>query len=129
MVSLAATFTPVFTLGMGALPPHLYSHGSSMLGTFQQLAAAFGTALVVTVMSARSSQLVANGVAAVPAQMNGMKLAFGVAAALALVTTVIAAKLPRRIATADTKHPESAEPRPPTDGLPDQSELVTADRT
>ncbi len=101
MVSLAATFTPVFTLGMGALPEHLYSHGSSMLGTFQQVAAAFGTALVVTVMSGRAGHLVAAGVAAVPAQVSGMKLAFGVAAALALVTIVVAAKLPRRITAAD----------------------------
>ena len=101
MLSLAATFTPVFTLGMGALPPHLYSHGSSMLGTLQQVAAAFGTALVVTVMSGRAANLVADGVAAVPAQVSGMKLAFGVAAAIALVTIVVAAKLPRRIAAAD----------------------------
>ncbi|HVV11462.1 MDR family MFS transporter [Amycolatopsis sp.] len=96
MVSLAATFTPVFTLGLGALPPHLYSHGSSMLGTLQQVAAAFGTALVVTVMSARARQLVADGVAAVPAQISGMRLAFGVAAALALLTVFVAMKLPRR---------------------------------
>ncbi|MEU6084355.1 MDR family MFS transporter [Streptomyces sp. NPDC047108] len=100
MVSLAATFTPVFTLGMGGLPPHLYSHGSSMLGTLQQVAAAFGTALVVTVMSARSSHLVADGVAAVPAQVSGMKLAFGIATALAVVTIVVAAKLPNRVAGA-----------------------------
>ncbi|MQA11680.1 MAG: DHA2 family efflux MFS transporter permease subunit [Pseudonocardiaceae bacterium] len=102
MVSLAATFTPVFTLGLGALPPHLYSHGSSMLGTLQQVAAAFGTALVVTVMSARTGHLMADGVAAAPAQVSGMKLAFGVAAALALVTIALAAKLPRRIPATDT---------------------------
>lgn len=99
MVSLAATFTPVFTLGMGALPPHLYSHGSSMLGTLQQVAAAFGTALVVTVMSARAGHLAADGVAAVPAQLSGMKLAFGVATLLTLVTIAVAAKLPRRVAS------------------------------
>lgn len=99
MVSLAATFTPAFTLGMGALPPHLYSHGSSMVGTFQQVAAAFGTALVVTVTTGRAAHLVATGVAAVPAQVSGMKLAFGVAAVLSLATIVIAAKLPRRTAT------------------------------
>ncbi|NLU75949.1 multidrug efflux MFS transporter [Streptomyces sp. HNM0575] len=103
MVSLAATFTPVFTLGLGGLPPHLYSHGSSMLGTMQQVAAAFGTALVVTVMSARTSHLVADGVAAVPAQVSGMRLAFGVATALAVVTIVVAAKLPRRVAGAGTR--------------------------
>ncbi|MFH8573202.1 MDR family MFS transporter [Streptomyces sp. NPDC017993] len=109
MVSLAATFTPVFTLGMGGLPPHLYSHGSSMLGTLQQVAAAFGTALVVTVMSARTTHLVADGVAAVPAQVSGMKLAFGVTAALALVTIVVAAKLPPRIAGADAQDHGSAD--------------------
>ena len=101
MVSLAAMFTPVFTLGMGALPPHLYSHGSSMLGTLQQVAAAFGTALVVTVMSARTGHLVADGVAVVPAQVSGMKLAFGVATAFALVTIIIAAKMPRRDVVTD----------------------------
>jgi MFS transporter, DHA2 family, lincomycin resistance protein len=109
MVSLAATFTPVFTLGMGALPPHLYSHGSSMLATLQQVAAAFGTALVVTVVSARANQLVADGVAVVPAQLSGMELAFGVAAALALMTIIVAAKLPRRIAAADASSHGSAD--------------------
>ncbi|MGH3323273.1 MAG: MDR family MFS transporter [Streptomyces sp.] len=120
MVSLAATFTPVFTLGMGGLPPHLYSHGSSMLGTLQQVAAAFGTALVVTVMSARTSHLVADGVAAVPAQVSGMKLAFGVATALALVTIVVAAKLPNRVPGADTQDHGDADTVPPTDGAATQ---------
>ncbi|WP_216204930.1 MDR family MFS transporter [Amycolatopsis aidingensis] len=102
MVSLAATFTPVFTLGMGALPAHLYSHGSSMLGTLQQVAAAFGTALVVTVMSARAGELAAEGVAAVPAQLSGMKLAFLVVAALALVPVAVATILPRRSTAAES---------------------------
>lgn len=129
MVSLAATFTPVFTLGMGGLPPHLYSHGSSMLGTLQQVAAAFGTALVVTVMSARTSHLVADGVAAVPAQVSGMKLAFGVTAALALATIVVAAKLPHRIAGAGTQDHGSADADPPADGHPGQDEPATANKT
>jgi DHA2 family lincomycin resistance protein-like MFS transporter len=101
MVSLAAAFTPLFTLGMGALPPNLYSHGSSMLGTLQQVAAAFGTALVVTVMSAHTTQLIAAGTAPVPAQIGGMQLAFVVAAALALVTIPLAVKLPRRLDNTD----------------------------
>jgi MFS transporter, DHA2 family, lincomycin resistance protein len=119
MLSLAATFTPVFTLGMGALPPHLYSHGSSMLGTLQQVAAAFGTALVVTVMSARTSSLVAEGVAAASAQVSGMKLAFGVATAFALVTVVIAVKLPNRVADAESQasqDDDSAEKLASADG-------------
>ncbi|WP_405840832.1 multidrug efflux MFS transporter [Streptomyces platensis] len=112
MVSLAATFTPVFTLGMGALPPHLYSHGSSMLGTLQQVAAAFGTALVVTVMSARSGQLVADGVAPAPAALSGMQLAFGVAAGLTVVTILVAAKLPGRIAATEAPEHDSAAEQP-----------------
>lgn len=99
MVSLAATFTPMFTLGMGALPPDMYPHGSSILGTLQQVAAALGTALVVTVMSARTGQLMADGTPAAAAQLSGMKLAFVVAAALAVATVVVAALLPNRTTT------------------------------
>ncbi|UGT38817.1 multidrug efflux MFS transporter [Nocardia yamanashiensis] len=96
MVSLAAAFTPVFTLGLGALPPHLYSHGSSMLGTLQQVAAAFGTALVVTVMSTRRTQLIESGTDEVQAHLDGMKLAFAVSAALSLLVIVMAVLLPNR---------------------------------
>ncbi|MCG8925551.1 MDR family MFS transporter [Lentzea sp. CC55] len=102
MVSLAAMFTPIFTLGMGALPPNLYPHGSSILGTLQQVAAAMGTALVVTVMSARAGQLVTEGAAESAAQLSGMRLAFVVATALAVVTIVVAALLPSR--TSDSGH-------------------------
>jgi MFS transporter, DHA2 family, lincomycin resistance protein len=50
-VGLAATFTPLMTSGLGSVRRHLYSHGSAVLSTFQQVAAAAGTALFVTVMS------------------------------------------------------------------------------
>ncbi|MGW6449385.1 MDR family MFS transporter [Lentzea sp. NPDC055074] len=99
MVSLAATFTPIFTLGMGALPSNMYPHGSSILGTLQQVAAALGTALVVTVMSARSSSLVAEGVGAASAQLSGMRVAFVIATVLAVGTIVAAALLPNRTST------------------------------
>ncbi|MFC9968587.1 MDR family MFS transporter [Nocardia ignorata] len=98
MVSLAATFTPVFTLGLGALPMNLYSHGSSMLGTLQQVAAAFGTALVVTVMSARSTSLIDAGTDPATAGLDGMRLAFGVSAVLALIVIAMAVLLPARAA-------------------------------
>lgn len=111
MVSLAAAFTPVFTLGLGALPEHLYSHGSSMLGTLQQVAAAFGTALVVTVMSTRSTALRADGIDAAAAQLDGLRLAFGVSAALALVVIVMAVLLPNRAEA--TEEPDEEEGRAP----------------
>lgn len=50
-VGLAATFTPLMTSGLGSVPPRLYAHGSAVLGTFQQVAAAAGTALFVTLLA------------------------------------------------------------------------------
>ncbi|GGS75044.1 MFS transporter [Planobispora rosea] len=96
MVSLAATFTPVFTLGLGALPPHLYSYGSSILSTLQQVAAAIGTALVITVMSARAEALEAAGTAVKLATLDGMRLAFIIGAVLSVAVVVTALLLPAR---------------------------------
>ena len=84
MVGLAALFTPVFTLGLGALPPHLYSHGSSLLGTPQQVAAAIGTAVSVTVLSSRADALLEDGVDPARAFVGGMQWAFGAAALIAV---------------------------------------------
>jgi MFS transporter, DHA2 family, lincomycin resistance protein len=101
MVCLAAMFTPVFTLGLGALPMHLYSHGSSILGTLQQVAAALGTALAVTVMTLRAEQVV-DAVGPIEAQLSGMQVAFAVSALISLVVVVTAWLLPGR--------PESVAP-------------------
>ncbi|MGL5931055.1 MAG: MDR family MFS transporter [Dermatophilaceae bacterium] len=97
MVSLAALFTPAFTLGLGALPPHLYSHGSSLLATSQQVAAAVGTALTVTVLSWRSASLSDDGVGDTEAFVGGVQAAFGVSAVLAIGIVVLAALLPGRL--------------------------------
>ncbi|MET9339338.1 MDR family MFS transporter [Nonomuraea sp. NPDC003804] len=96
MVCLAATFTPVFTLGLGAVPPHLYSHGSSILSTLQQVAAAFGTALVITVMSARADALRSAGAPEALATLDGMRLAFIIGAVLSVAVVVTALLLPAR---------------------------------
>jgi len=96
MVSLAAVFTPVFTLGLGALPPHLYSHGSSLLGALQQVAAAVGTAIVVTVLSSRSADLARGGADQLHAMVGGMQWAFGVGAVLAVAMLALAFLLPGR---------------------------------
>ena len=97
MLSLAAVFTPVFTIGLGALPPHLYSHGSSIVATLQQVAAAFGTALAVTVMTLRADQLTTNGVADGLAQLGGMRLAFVVGAVVSIVVVATALRMPRGV--------------------------------
>ncbi|MFC6083466.1 MDR family MFS transporter [Sphaerisporangium aureirubrum] len=96
MVSLAATFTPVFTLGLGAVPPPLYSHASSILSTLQQVAAAIGTALVITVMSVRADAVRSTGASDVVANLDGMRLAFIVGAVLSVIVIITALLLPAR---------------------------------
>lgn len=95
-VCLAAAFTPVFTLALGAIPSSLYSHGSSILSTLQQVAAAFGTALVITVMGARADALRTAGVADTLALLGGMRLAFVIGAVLSVAVVITALLLPAR---------------------------------
>ncbi|GII76194.1 MFS transporter [Sphaerisporangium rufum] len=97
MVSLAASFTPLFTLALGSVPPPLYPHASSILSTLQQVAAAIGTALVITVMGARADALRSTGATDVLAALGGMRMAFIVGAALSLIVIVTALILPARV--------------------------------
>jgi len=97
MVSLAFVFTPVFTLGLGSVPQHLYSHASSILGALQQVAGAAGAAVSVTVLSARATTLAAGGATTESAFAGGMERAFVVSALLALIVVAIAFMLPGRL--------------------------------
>ena len=98
MVSLATLFTPVFTLSLGALPPQLYSHGSSLLGTTQQVSAAIGTAFSVTVLSSRTNDLLDGGASPSAAFVGGVQWAFGAAALISLVVVALVLTLPSRSA-------------------------------
>ncbi|TQM79815.1 DHA2 family lincomycin resistance protein-like MFS transporter [Saccharothrix saharensis] len=84
-LGLAFSFTPLFSSGLGALPARLYSHGSAIFSTTQQLAAAAGVALLVSVMSARAAELATAGGPGVGAEMGGMHAALVLAAILSLV--------------------------------------------
>ena len=90
-IGLAFLFTPGFTTGLNPLPPHLYSHGSAILSTLQQVAGAAGTALLIAVYAGRSATLQATGVSAVDASLSGIQLAFGVGALISISTIVLAA--------------------------------------
>ncbi len=96
MVSLATLFTPVFTLSLGALPPQLYSHGSSLLGTTQQVSAAIGTAVSVTVLSSRANALLEGGATPSAAFVGGVQWAFGAAALISVVVAALVLTLPSR---------------------------------
>jgi DHA2 family lincomycin resistance protein-like MFS transporter len=85
-LGLAFAFTPLFTAGLGALPPHLYSYGSAIFGATQQLAGAAGVALLVSVYSVQAAAL--TGVPEVERIAGGMHVAFLVAACLSVVAVV-----------------------------------------
>jgi len=97
MVSLALIFTPVFTLGLGAVPQHLYSHASSLLGALQQVAGAMGAALSVAVLTARGDSLTAGGASKLGAYVGGMQWAFGLSAILSIAVVALAVLLPGRL--------------------------------
>jgi DHA2 family lincomycin resistance protein-like MFS transporter len=83
-VGLALLFTPLFTASLGSLPSELYSHGSAIVGTVQQVAGAAGTALLVTILSAHLVHTSADS--STPASTAiGVHYAFLVAAIISLL--------------------------------------------
>lgn len=96
-LGLAAMFTPMFTMSLGSLRSHLYSHGSSLLGATQQVAGALGTALVVVVLTSRAGASAAQGVGETAAYIDGLHWAFGLCAAVAVVMVGLIATLPARV--------------------------------
>jgi DHA2 family lincomycin resistance protein-like MFS transporter len=92
-IGLALTFTPLFTSALGALKPHLYSHGSATIGTVQQLAGAAGTALFVVLMVSRQVALESAGVPEPAALASGVGVAFVAGAVLAALAIPLAAMI------------------------------------
>ncbi|MFF1574205.1 MDR family MFS transporter [Leifsonia sp. NPDC058292] len=87
-VGLALMFTPLFTAGLGAVVPHLYSHASAIVGTVQQVAGAAGTALLVAVLSAQTTVLASAGEPIDEATAGGVRLAFMVAAIISVFAVI-----------------------------------------
>ncbi|WP_087004292.1 MDR family MFS transporter [Brevibacterium yomogidense] len=89
-LGLAASFTPLFSASLGSLQRHLYSHGSAVLNTLQQVGGAAGTALLVAVYSAALHAGEAAGESAAEAAAPGARAAFLIAACIAIVPVVLA---------------------------------------
>ncbi|GAA3524602.1 DHA2 family efflux MFS transporter permease subunit [Amycolatopsis ultiminotia] len=83
MAGLGLMMTPLMTESLGVLPDHLYSHGSAILSTLQQVAGALGTAVFVTVATVGS----ANNAAGSP-DSGGLQLSFVVAGCIGVAALV-----------------------------------------
>ena len=97
---LAFLFTPAFTTALNPLTPSLYSHGSAILSTLQQVAGAAGVALLVTVVTLRAQVATAAGADGVAAEVAGLHLAFLVAAGIGVVAVALALTLRKTEAAA-----------------------------
>ncbi|MCZ4076943.1 MDR family MFS transporter [Rhodococcus sp. H36-A4] len=84
-VGLALIMTPLMTSSLGSLPRDLYSHGSAILNTVQQLAGAAGTALFVTIMSNTAASRLAGGAEGISASESGVQAAFVCGGVISLV--------------------------------------------
>ena len=84
-IGLALMFTPLFTSALGSLPPKLYSHGSAMIGTTQQVAGAAGTALFVALLTLGTAQGLGEGLSLEAATAGGTRIAFLVGAVISLL--------------------------------------------
>jgi DHA2 family lincomycin resistance protein-like MFS transporter len=96
----ALLFTPLFTLSLSSVRPALYSHGSAVLGSVQQVAGAAGVALFVALMSARMGSQQASGALPLQALAGGLRAAFFCGAVLSLIAValVLFVRRPKSIA-------------------------------
>jgi DHA2 family lincomycin resistance protein-like MFS transporter len=127
---LAFLFTPAFTTALNPLPPSLYSHGSAILSTLQQVSGAAGVALLVTIVTVRAGTAAAAGADPIAAEVAGLHLAFLVAAGIGLVAVGLALTLRRTEAVAppgDGAQPEAVAPGHTAQPEPADREIPVAD--
>ncbi|MFD1345856.1 MDR family MFS transporter [Nesterenkonia halotolerans] len=86
-IGLAMSFTPLFSASLSSLRPNLYSHGSAVLNTLQQVAGAAGVAVLITTMSSVAADQPGT-VDEIAAQAAGAQSAFMTAAIISLAAVV-----------------------------------------
>jgi DHA2 family lincomycin resistance protein-like MFS transporter len=89
-IGMAMSFTPLFSASLGSLQPRLYSHGSAVLNTLQQVAGAAGVAVLITTMASVSASRQAAGVAELAAGAAGARAAFLFSAIVAVIAVAAA---------------------------------------
>ncbi|ROO85981.1 DHA2 family lincomycin resistance protein-like MFS transporter [Actinocorallia herbida] len=88
-LGLGFAMTPLMTSALGSLDADLYSHGSAIMNTLQQLAGAAGTALFITIMTMSSTSSAESGTAPLAAQSTGIQDAFLCGAVLGLLAIAL----------------------------------------
>lgn len=102
---LAFMFTPLFTTALSTLPPSLYSYGSAIMGTVQQVAGAIGTALFITAMTVVAAASSDAGATQLDADAHGFHVAMIIGTVVAAVSILVALFLPRHERSAGSPPP------------------------
>lgn len=87
-IGLSLLMTPLMSNALAAVPNDISSHGSAILNTLQQLAAAAGTALFIAVMGIGSANSAATD--ATGALVDGVNVAFYLGTGIAVLVFVLA---------------------------------------
>lgn len=88
-VGLAMSFTPLFSSSLGSLHRSLYSHGSAVLNTLQQVGGAAGVALLTVTYSAILHAGENEGLSRAVAGAPGARTAFLIAAIISLAAVAL----------------------------------------
>ncbi len=84
-VGLGFSFVPVSIAALAGVPPQEAGLASGLINTSQQIGGALGVAILTTVSTTRTENLVSDGTAQPQALTDGFALAFWVAAGFAVV--------------------------------------------
>ena len=88
-VGLAMSFTPLFSASLGSLQRSLYSHGSAVLNTLQQVGGAAGVAVLLVTYSSILHAGEQEGLSTAVAGAPGARMAFLIAAIISLAAVVL----------------------------------------
>ncbi|GLZ54881.1 hypothetical protein Acsp07_44980 [Actinomycetospora sp. NBRC 106378] len=110
MAGLGLMMTPLMTSSLAVLPGPLYSHGSAILATLQQVAGAFGTAAFVTISAIASTTTGGSPDA------QGLRTGFMAAGVVGVIAFVVSFFLPRRIVASDDLETAADAPGDPRAG-------------
>jgi EmrB/QacA subfamily drug resistance transporter len=107
-VGLGFSFVPVSIAALAGVPPHEAGLASGLINTSQQIGGALGVAILTTVATTRTEDLISTGTAEPQALTDGFSLAFWVAAGFA-VAAILATLLTLRRSDLTAEAPEGAQ--------------------
>lgn len=110
-IGAGVSFPTLMTLAMSSATQEDAGLASGLVNTTAQVGGALGLAVLATLSTARTKELVASGTATAEALTSGFRLAFGIGAVLVLIAIALAATvLTPIVAMQEQTEPEHPEP-------------------